>query len=115
MKAEFEAQMSYLEPSIEAMLTAGEGGNDDDDVDDEDGDGDDDDRDDDEAEMSYLDDGAYGDAYDYTEDDADAADDDDDADGPVLTEGVSLPCYLAPRVPGLKGLSPQQYHTIQCH
>ena len=28
LKAEFEAQMSYLEPSIEAMLTAGEGGND---------------------------------------------------------------------------------------
>ena len=25
LKAEFEAQMSYLEPSIEAMLTAGEG------------------------------------------------------------------------------------------
>ena len=38
LKAEFEAQMSYLEPSIEAMLTAGEG----DDVDDNDNDGDDD-------------------------------------------------------------------------
>ena len=25
LKAEFEAQMSYLDPSIEAMLTAGEG------------------------------------------------------------------------------------------
>ena len=68
MKAEFEAQMSYLEPSIEAMLTAGEGGNDDDDDDDEDGDGDDD-----EAQMLYLDDDAYGDAYDYTKDDTDAA------------------------------------------
>ena len=33
LKAEFEAQMSYLEPSIEAMLTAGEGDNDDDDKD----------------------------------------------------------------------------------
>ena len=33
LKAEFEAQMSYLEPSIEAMLTAGEGDDDDDDYD----------------------------------------------------------------------------------
>ena len=26
MKAEFEANMSFLEPSLESMLTAGEGG-----------------------------------------------------------------------------------------
>ena len=48
LKAEFEAQMSYLEPSIEAMLTAGEGdnndGNDDKDFDDNDDEDDDDDH-----------------------------------------------------------------------
>ena len=47
LKAEFEAQMSYLEPSIEAMLTAGEGGNDD---------GDDDKDFDDADEENYEDD-----------------------------------------------------------
>ena len=45
LKAEFEAQMSYLEPSIEAMLTAGEGENNDgDDLDDNDDEDDDDDH-----------------------------------------------------------------------
>ena len=46
LKAEFEAQMSYLEPSIEAMLTAGEGDSDDD-SDDDSGDDNDDEKGDD--------------------------------------------------------------------
>ena len=82
LKAEFEAQMSYLEPSIEAMLTAGEGDSDDD-SDDDSGDDNDDEKGDDNGDDSKRYHGKLVMLMMVT----------------VLSEGVSLACYLAPRVP----------------